>query len=234
MILLLTEPVIHIIFTRFKEPDMTTLLEPFINKQNIIIYIYNKNSELPMGIPDNATNLTVINIPNLGWDSYAYIKHVVDNYDNLPDYIVNLHASATLLPHKLVLYNEIKNIVLNINNKSDIKYYGGQPTTAPLDFRIGGWDSTTVENRTNTNIFTTASIYPLGDWLKSKLTTIPDNVINNNQIICTWYGMFIVHKSRILKYPITFYKDILNEISVWQSEVNHYLERSWYAFYNYE
>jgi hypothetical protein len=43
--------------------------------------------------------------------------------------------------------------------------------------------------------------------------------------------MFLVHKSRILRYPISFYKDLLTEISVWQSEVNHYLERSWFSFY---
>ena len=28
------------------------------------------------------------------------------------------------------------------------------------------------------------------------------------------------------------YQEILKEISVWQSEVNHYLERSWYALYS--
>jgi len=44
--------------------------------------------------------------------------------------------------------------------------------------------------------------------------------------------MFIVNKSKILKYSKAFYSDILEEISVWQSEVNHYLERSWYTFYN--
>jgi hypothetical protein len=56
--------------------------------------------------------------------------------------------------------------------------------------------------------------------------------IDENRLTCNYFGQFIVHKSRILKYPISFYKNILDEISVWQSEVNHYLERSWYTFYN--
>jgi len=43
--------------------------------------------------------------------------------------------------------------------------------------------------------------------------------------------MFFVHKSRILKYPISFYINLFDEISVWQSEINHYLERSWYLFF---
>jgi hypothetical protein len=45
-------------------------------------------------------------------------------------------------------------------------------------------------------------------------------------------GMFIVSKNNILKYDKFWYKEILYEISVWQSEVNHYLERSWFVFYN--
>ena len=44
--------------------------------------------------------------------------------------------------------------------------------------------------------------------------------------------MFVVSKNNILRYKKEWYQDILEEISVWQSEVNHYLERSWYIFYN--
>ena len=44
--------------------------------------------------------------------------------------------------------------------------------------------------------------------------------------------MFMVSKNNILKYNIQWYKNIFDEISVWQSEVNHYLERSWFVFYN--
>ena len=42
----------------------------------------------------------------------------------------------------------------------------------------------------------------------------------------------MVSKNNILKYNIQWYRNILDEISVFQSEVNHYIERSWYVFYN--
>lgn len=41
--------------------------------------IYNKN-------PENKHKFE-INMPNEGFDSAAYIKYIIDNYENLPDYV---------------------------------------------------------------------------------------------------------------------------------------------------
>jgi len=218
---------IDVLFTRFKEPDMTKLLEPLINKNNINIYIYNKGEDIPTGIPDNATNIKIINIPNLGWDSYAYFYHVINNYNNLPDYIVNLHASAQYLDHKYDLYSKIIEVIFKVFNDSSIKFYSGYILRdEEYSFRISDWNASYNLNKTN-NKLTESSIYPFGSWLENKIGKKVNDIIKS-----TWHGMFIVHKSRILKYSKSFYEDIFSEIQVWQSEVNHYLERSWYTFYN--
>jgi len=41
--------------------------------------IYNKNSE--------EQHLYDINLPNVGFDTIVYLSYIIDNYDNLPDYV---------------------------------------------------------------------------------------------------------------------------------------------------
>jgi hypothetical protein len=220
---------VDVLFTRFKEPDMSKLLEPLIHKNNINIYIYNKGDDIPLGIPDDMTNIKIINIPNLGWDSYAYFYHIINNYDSLPDYIVNLHASAQNIDHKYDIYLNIITVIFSVFEGSSIKFFGGNHIRDDsYSFRINNWDASLDVNKT-INKLTESKIYPFGAWLESKINKKVNDIIKT-----TWKGMFIVHRSRILKFPKSFYDDIFNEIQVWQSEVNHYIERSWYTFYNEE
>jgi len=227
----------HILITRFREEDISKILRPIVNKKNVKIFIYNKGKDIPSGIPNDANNIEVINIPNLGWDSYGYISHVINYYDNLPDYILSIHASAQYLAHKLNVYiellntsNELSKDTTKISNKKF--YYGGGLGLTNFDFRIGGYNSAYVGNQTH-NEFTLSKKYPLKNWLLSKISNIPAHVQkDDNTLYCNYYGMFIVNKFSILQYNKQFYKEILEEISVWQSEVNHYLERSWYSFYS--
>jgi hypothetical protein len=228
----------HIVYTRYKEPDMSLLLSPLVNKKNLHIFIYNKGNDIPYGIPNDAKNIKIINIPNLGWDAYAYLYHVINNYHNLPDYIYSLHASVQYLPYKYVKYiNIIHSPIINsINNTDDVMYYyGSDVSTADINFQLDTWSASFFLNNSinSNNRFVKSKIRPLGNWIKSKLGNIPPNIlINNSELKGNTHGMFKVHKSRILRYSISFYEELLEDISVWQSEINHYLERSWYAFYS--
>jgi hypothetical protein len=220
----------HILFTRFKEPDISLILKPFINKENTKIFIYNKGDNNLSGIPNDTKNINIINIPNLGWDSYAFLYHIINNYNNLPDYIYNLHASAQYIDSKYNLFIDL----LNNNNKT---YYGGKLVTCNLDFYLNTWSATYHLNKLiNPNeTYTISNIRPLEKWLLNKINIIPKFAkFDDSNILYTWGGMFFVHKSKILLYPISFYKELFKEISVWQSEVNHYLERSWYILYGNE
>ena len=226
-----TDATTHIIITRFKEENIDKLIKPIKNKKNVTIFIYNKGDKINSEILEDVTNVKIIQIPNLGWDSYAYIKHVIDNYNNLPDYIYSVHASSIYSKNKMDLYIDLidKSKELKIN---DNRYYGGGIFYAPLNFTIDSWDATTILNKLTNNIMEISKIRPLENWMKNHIKTIPKSMIKNKDIQCNYFGMFLVSKNNILKYDIQWYKNILDEISVWQSEVNHYLERSWYVFYS--
>ena len=233
-----TPEICHILFTRYKEPDMSQLLSPLVNKKNVFIYIYNKGDDYPTGIPIESKNIQIINISNLGWDAYAYFHHVINNYDNLPDYIYSLHASAQYLPWKFQLLKSIldsPNISLNQNSYPYNYYYGGGINTTDPYFILDDWQSSLPIN-ISSNVYVKSNIRPLILWIESHINHIPEHGIqyddtHNLSIRCNYFGMFKVHKSKILKYSLEFYENIFNEISVWQSEVNHYLERSWFVFY---
>ena len=229
----------HIVYTRYKEPDMSLLLSPLINKKNLHIFIYNKGDDIPSGIPDDAKNIKIINIPNLGWDAYAYLYHVINNYDNLPDYIYSLHASAQYLSYKYIkCLNILHSPVINSSNTDTddiIYYYGDGVYPTDINFQLDAWGASFPLNNNNdvNNKFVISKIRPLSNWIKSKLGNISSNIlVNNSELKANTHGMFKVHKSRILRYSISFYQELLEDISVWQSEINHYLERSWYAFYS--
>jgi hypothetical protein len=219
----------HILITRYKETDISIVLEPFINKKDTTIFIYNKGDDIPLGIPHNITNLEIIQLPNLGWDAYGFLYHVIHNYDNLPDYIYTFHASIQYLEHK---HNIFKDILDEKHN--DKYYYGGNVGGTEMTFSLDDWASSTEINKltpSKNKKYSISSIRPLNKWLLSKINKIPDYGIAGEYLRWNAHGMFFVHKSRILKYPISFYINLFDEISVWQSEVNHYLERSWFILY---
>jgi hypothetical protein len=225
-----TPKTIHILITRYKETDMRILLIPFFNKKNTTIYIYNKGDNIPFGIPKNIKNLKIIQLPNLGWDAYGFLYHIINNYDNLPDYIYSLHASVQYINDKYDIFKDI------LDKQHDDKYYYGGPIySSNLTYRLNNWSATTPINKLLNNEdekYSISSIRPFNKWLLTKINKIPDFALSdNNHFKHNYKGMFFVHKSRILKYPIAFYINLFIEISVWQSEVNHYLERSWYLFF---
>ena len=224
------EKIIHILITRYKETDINIVLKPFINKKNTTIFIYNKGNDKPFGISNNIKNINIIKIPNLGWDAYGFLYHIINNYDNLPDYIYTFHASVQYLNHKYDVFKDI------LDKQHDDKYYyGGSLNTSNLTYSLDNWRATTTINRLANNEdekYSISSIRPFNKWLLTKINKIPNFALDEkNNFKHNYKGMFFVHKSRILKYPITFYINLFIEISVWQSEVNHYLERSWYLLY---
>jgi len=222
-----TEATTHIIVTRYKEENIVRMLLPIINKKNVSIFIYNKGNDLNEEEFEGINNLKIIKIQNLGWDSYPYIKHVIDNYNNLPDYIYLVHASVIYLKHKRKLYLDLiqKSKELKKNKKY---YYGGEILYTPLSFKLDSWIASASVNKLKHKM-EISKLRPLKKWMITKINTIPEE---SGNIKWNMLGMFIVSKDNILRYDKFWYKEILYEISVWQSEVNHYLERSWYVFYS--
>jgi hypothetical protein len=51
----------------------------WVEKLNKPFIIYNKNPELKHMFDNN--------LPNIGFDTMVYLKYIIDNYENLPDYV---------------------------------------------------------------------------------------------------------------------------------------------------
>jgi hypothetical protein len=62
-----------VVICHFKE-DLT-----WISNIKHKVIVYNKNP--------NEVDLYEINLPNVGFDTIVYLKYIIDNYDNLPDYV---------------------------------------------------------------------------------------------------------------------------------------------------
>ena len=51
----------------------------WINQIKYPVVVYNKNP--------TKNNLYDINLPNVGYDAIAYLTYIIDNYDNLPEFV---------------------------------------------------------------------------------------------------------------------------------------------------
>lgn len=51
----------------------------WVSRLNHPAVVYNKNP--------NHAHLYELNLPNLGFDTIVYLRYIIDNYDNLPDYM---------------------------------------------------------------------------------------------------------------------------------------------------
>lgn len=90
----------NIIVAKYKE-NIEWINE--MDKTNIIIY--NKSDE----IMENA-----INRPNIGRDPETFLYHIIQNYDNLPDYLFFLQGDP--FPHFTTLNDNLQNEINKIVN----------------------------------------------------------------------------------------------------------------------
>jgi len=84
---------VYVVICRFNEP-----LE-WVGNLKYSYTIYNKG--------ENDINLPNIQLPNIGRESGAYIHHIIENYNNLPDFLILLQARP--FEHCGNLLNEIEN-----------------------------------------------------------------------------------------------------------------------------
>lgn len=71
----------------------------WVKELNYKVTIYNKNRE--------EENLFPINLPNVGREGHTFFYHIVENYDNLPDYLAFIQANP---------FDHCRNVINEINN----------------------------------------------------------------------------------------------------------------------
>jgi hypothetical protein len=210
---------VSVVIARFNEDlSWLSIFDKIAEEMNckIELYIYNK------GI-DNL-DLPCEKIDNLGREAYTYLYHILNRMKN-PQDIKNteytLFLQGRIDDHCIDLKSFIKNKIsdamthstkLSLTSAASHNYlhYSAHP-----NFRIFDWKGQT-----------TRAEVALGPWFENNLKIkFPDQPL-------WWSGaLFCINDILILNRKVTFYEQLLLQVSTLNPEVAHYLERSWlYVF----
>jgi len=77
---------INLVMSTYNDEHLFENFRNMVDYENTEIFFYKKNDELKIG--DKIFRNDFIEIPNYGSCDYAFLIHIVDNYDNLSDYTI--------------------------------------------------------------------------------------------------------------------------------------------------
>ena len=180
-----------------------------------ISLIYNKGS--------NNINLNLFNVvqlKNVGRESHTYLYHIVNNYEKL--------AKNTIFFQGNINDHKVLNISDYINNNSITAHFENIPFDK-LKNKIehkGKW-----EKEYNNGLMLKEILTPY-EWLKNVIGIVFEENIDIIKVV--WGANFAVSRDLIRSKPKSFYQNILRYIEHHVNpELGHYIERSWYIFFNY-
>jgi len=207
---------IELVVARYEE-DISWLEELHDIYSKIIIY--NKGSPLTTIIPKSE----VYCLPNDGREGYVYLHHVIQNYNTLADITLFVQGSAWSTADKQHRLLRTINALKQIGTSSVI--YGNKDPIyikSVYNFKIDNYKITNLDNlKKNPE----SSLYlckdrPLGKWFRKHFP-------NENIRCVSFMGTVAALRTDIQKRPVEFYKNLFEEVSHKNPEVEHYLERTW-------
>lgn len=192
-------------------------------------YILNKKiSNLSINV-NYISNLTIVNLPNVGRCDHTYLYHIIHNYYNLSNVTIFLPGSCDL-PYKWkITQNIIKQTIKN--NDSTLK----QNITEDIrkvyrDFELDNWHSTDHRNfsMNNEEYLLKCHERPFINWYNKNFSDV------GLVIHTVYHGIFSVSKKDIHKRSLESYKNLIKYLDHHSNpEAGHYFERAWSAvFYN--
>lgn len=189
-----------------------------INKNNYIIYNKSGNNL------DKVINH--VNIKNVGYNLYSYLKYIIDNYNNLPntvvfckDNIFSRHVDYDLFLN-LLKRNTFTCIEKKIKNKKN---------RFPVVLRLSDSGFTEINSSWYKYKYPRLFFNDFNSFYKY----IFKNVEKPHFLRFAPGGNYIVPKSNILSRSKIFYKNLLNFIEHSQfSCESHYLERCLFTIWN--
>ena len=213
---------INIVVSRYNENLNWINSEPF-NKYFITCYNKGNNDNFKINSPHE-----IIKLNNVGKCDHTYLYHIINNYDNLSDYIIFLPGSNNI-NYKLV---KSKNLI------NHIEFFGSLVNIGPYiessiknyfyNFKCDNYKTTDKNNYILNNESKTekSKIRPFGKWYEHHFNNI-------NVHFYTWWGIFAISKEIIHQHPKEYYEKFLNELcNSSNPEVGHYIERSWFAIFH--
>jgi len=199
----------QIIISRYNE-DIS-----WIHSFRDISLIYNK------GINNIDSNIfNVVQLKNVGRESHTYLYHIVNNYEKLAENTIFFQGNIS--DHKIL------NMTDYLNNNKITAHFENIPFDK-LKSNIqhkGKW-----QKEYNNGVMLKESLTPY-NWLKNVIGIVFEENIDIIKVI--WGANFAVSKDLIKSKPKSFYQNILRYIEHHVNpELGHYIERSWYIFFNF-
>lgn len=203
--------------------DLTWLRE--CDLSYIDLYIYNKGKE----IPTHFGNYYIRDLRNVGLDQASHLQFIVDHYDHLPEIILftqddfdshikdnNIYKSSCPLGN-VDFYIKLMCHQARVRGFSQNAFsYQAGPFEPSYSFKV---DEQYGEHMSGTCF---------GEWFEENLKrSFPMEPF-------LWFknAIFAVNRKYILSRPKEDYMNILKQFTYRKSEIDHFMERSWYYLLN--
>jgi hypothetical protein len=176
-------------------------------------------------IPNNCKN--IVRRPNIGRVDETYLHHIVQNYDNLPDFTVFLPDTA-FQAHKASFTNRL----LRLYRKKKTTILLGHEHDRPLGsflhkFVVNHYAG--FEKNQSSGSIVLCDLRPFGKWYKHFFQSTKDHIR-----LVSYYTMFVVSKDDIRNTPKKTYSEMLTKYmqNGDSLECGHFMERSWSSLFD--
>jgi hypothetical protein len=161
-----------------------------VNQTDFDYRIYTKNIEGCEYIDRSK----IFECVNVGMEASSYISYIIDNYENLPDYVAFVHGHEESYHQNDTTLNLIKDSFYS--NLDNVKQQTGYNSLNRKDWR---------------NIFADDVDDWSGNWkmIKDNYNYLNIGIPIPNRLECTACAQFIVSRENILRNSINDYKNIL-------------------------
>jgi hypothetical protein len=195
----------HIVVAHYNES-----LEWLLNYDPYLITIYSKGKEV-----DSKYAHLIIKTDNIGREAHTYLKYIIDNYNNLPEFVFftqgnpfdHLHFSV----NEYVYPNQIAVAGWSIDKSR--QYY-------LTDMRISFWANAQLD----------LNEYPFNQWFMKYIDSNTNPCTND--LIISYGATFTIHRNQILSRSKTFYENLIKQLTSNNTETAHFLERAWFYIFN--
>ena len=187
----------------------------------VIVYNKGNNDDLFKTFVPPA-KVVVLKMENIGRIDHSLAHYIVENWENLPDTIINLPGSILMCLKKGAYLNAMRKrfdiVKERYNGFYSPRFYKVNPNT--FNYSIQEYQAEGYCNK-NDNPFI-KSEYP--DFIAWKNALIDDRPIRYTAM----RGMFVVSKENVLHIKKGIYENLLKSLSVGDNiENGHFAERIW-------
>jgi len=194
------------------------------------VTLYNKNKSIPVvwskQFPDWPAEER--SLENFGMDIYGYIVHIVENYNNLPYVLFIINGGTDRSQPKRSKLAYLLNHWQLVYSKG---FVDTDPAPAMSDFYLDEWETTNPLNRNPSHSkLTPALVRPFKKWYEAFVG--PWIHVETSGVSYT--NIFAVRRDRVLQHSINLYAQLKYQLEIGgvQSEVAHYIERTFVSLFS--